>query len=78
MIYFLSRETGAKMTNATKQEGEEILTSLNEPDNPKSVVLGNEGTTAKAGELNYEEYTRGGMGRHLGTFSTIFLMYVHG
>lgn len=62
------------MSNATKQEGEETLTSLNEPDNPKSVNVGNGQLTAKAGELNYEEYTRGGMGRHLGTFSTIFLM----
>lgn len=62
------------MSDATKQEGEETLTSLNEPDNPKSVDVGNGELTAKAGELNYEEYTRGGMGRHLGTFSTIFLM----
>ncbi|KAJ5535586.1 hypothetical protein N7513_008772 [Penicillium frequentans] len=62
------------MSNATKQEGDETLTSLNEPDNPKSVDVGNGELTAKAGELNYEEYTRGGMGRHLGTFSTIFLI----
>ena len=27
-----------------------------------------------AGELNFEEYTRGGLGRHLGVFSTTFLM----
>lgn len=26
------------------------------------------------GELNFDEYTRGGLGRHMGVFSTIFLM----
>jgi hypothetical protein len=26
------------------------------------------------GELNFDESTRGGLGRHLGIFSTIFLM----
>lgn len=28
------------------------------------------------GELNFSEYTQGGLGRHLGVFSTIFLMLV--
>jgi hypothetical protein len=28
------------------------------------------------GELNFDEYTQGGLGRHLGVFSTIFLMSV--
>lgn len=36
--------------------------------------LGNGDKSAEAGELNFDEYTRGGMGRHLGTYSTIFLM----
>lgn len=26
------------------------------------------------GGLDFDEYTRGGLGRHLGVFSTIFLM----
>jgi hypothetical protein len=37
-----------------------------EPDVPASGV----------GELNFDEYTQGGLGRHLGIFSTIFLMSV--
>lgn len=30
----------------------------------------------KVGELDFDESTRGGLGRHLGIWSTIFLMYV--
>lgn len=30
---------------------------------------------ARVGELGFEEYTQGGLGRHLGVFSTILLMF---
>jgi hypothetical protein len=33
--------------------------------------------TTGVGELNFDEYARGGLGRHLGLFSTTFLMCVH-
>ncbi|KAJ5226511.1 hypothetical protein N7468_007736 [Penicillium chermesinum] len=42
-------------------------------DNSASVV-GSDEQHAQAGELGFEEATRGGMGRHLGITSTIFLI----
>ncbi|KAJ5610870.1 hypothetical protein N7510_007589 [Penicillium lagena] len=36
--------------------------------------VGNGDYTAKAGQLNFDQYTRGGLGRHLGVFSTTFLI----
>jgi hypothetical protein len=39
-----------------------------------STEISNDRTYVQAGELGFEESTSGGLGRHLGTFSTIFLM----
>lgn len=39
-----------------------------------ATTVGSNEQHAKAGELGFEEATRGGMGRHLGITSTIFLM----
>lgn len=50
-----------------------------ESQKSQAVVVGNGDTpdaiTPAAGELAFEESTKGGMGRHMGVFSTIFLMY---
>lgn len=35
-----------------------------------------QGQTDGVGELAFDEYTQGGLGRHLGIFSTAFLMWV--
>lgn len=46
-----------------------------EEGNSKSLTEVHHGdSTIGVGELNFEEYTRGGLGRHLGVFSTICLM----
>jgi len=36
--------------------------------------IGDKTTVPVVGELDFDESTRGGLGRHLGIFSTIFLM----
>lgn len=51
------------------------LPPLKEEGNSKSLTEVYHGdSTIGVGELNFEEYTRGGLGRHLGVFSTICLM----
>lgn len=65
------------MSNVEPTETGEKNASLIDQEYSKSGldVVDHDGeSTAKAGELDFEEYTRGGMGRHLGTFSTTFLM----
>lgn len=63
------------MSHIEPAENGEKAPSLADQDSSKAGVdVAYGGSTAKAGELDFEEYTRGGMGRHLGTFSTIFLM----
>jgi hypothetical protein len=44
---------------------------------PRAEVENDEVGEARArfGELGFEEYTKGGLGRHLGVFSTILLMF---
>ncbi|KAJ6031004.1 hypothetical protein N7540_001736 [Penicillium herquei] len=49
--------------------------TLADQENSKAIVdTANGEVTATAGELDFEEYTSGGMGRHLGIWSTIFLV----
>ncbi|KAJ5088895.1 hypothetical protein N7456_012511 [Penicillium angulare] len=65
------------MSNVEPTETGEKNASLIDQEHSKSGldVVDHDGeSTAKAGELDFEEYTRGGMGRHLGTFSTTFLI----
>ncbi|BDD59085.1 hypothetical protein MAP00_004323 [Monascus purpureus] len=48
------------------------------PSTEKSSIVFNSNavdTPPAIGELTFEEYTSGGLGRHLGVFSTICLMY---
>lgn len=51
------------------------LSPPEEVDNGKTEGRQNEGQST-FGELDFSEYTQGGLGRHLGVFSTIFLMFV--
>lgn len=44
-------------------------------DDPR-VALSDEVQTEDVGQLTFQEYTSGGLGRHLGIFSTTFLVYV--
>lgn len=53
-----------------------LLSDGNNKQAPSDTDVGNGDSTAKAGQLDFEQYTRGGLGRHLGVFSTTFLMYV--
>jgi hypothetical protein len=48
-----------------------------DPDYGQNEVDLNAPTTEVAGELKYAEYSKGGLGRHLGIISTSFLVYVH-
>ncbi|KAJ5901483.1 hypothetical protein N7495_002011 [Penicillium taxi] len=61
---------------ATVQEGVEPSSPKNfySQSQPVDVDLKDEGEYTQAGELNFEESTAGGLGRHLGVFSTIFLI----
>ena len=45
-----------------------------EPGVGSNGVRETEDTVPMVGSLDFDEYTRGGLGRHLGIFSTIFLM----
>lgn len=47
------------------------------PSTEKSSIVNSNAvdTSPAIGELTFEEYTSGGLGRHLGVFSTICLMY---
>lgn len=47
---------------------------LKEEKTDSLAEIRNDDATTGVGELNFEESTRGGLGRHLGVFSTIFLM----
>lgn len=51
------------------------LSPPEEVDNGKTEERQNDGQST-FGELDFSEYTQGGLGRHLGVFSTIFLMFV--
>lgn len=53
-----------------------LLSDGNKLQSQSDTDVANGDSTAKAGELDFEQYTRGGLGRHLGVFSTTFLMYV--
>ena len=44
-------------------------------DDPR-VAPSDEVRTEDVGQLTFQEYTSGGLGRHLGIFSTTFLVYV--
>ncbi|KAJ5704296.1 hypothetical protein N7493_011434 [Penicillium malachiteum] len=49
--------------------------TLADQENSKAIFdIANGEATATAGELDFDEYTSGGMGRHLGIWSTIFLV----
>jgi hypothetical protein len=65
------------MVFATEEE-EVDRSPLNNSQSQSDTDVGNGDSTAKAGQLDFEQYTRGGLGRHLGVFSTTFLMYVSG
>ena len=47
------------------------------PGSDKAVTVSDADNLLKPGELSYAEVTAGGLGRHLGLFSTTFLMYVN-
>ena len=56
-------------------EAESTAPPFKDFDHAHSVnELKNDAPTAGVGELSFEEYTSGGLGRHLGVWSTIFLM----
>ena len=46
------------------------------PKADEHVALSDADNLIQPGELSYAEVTAGGLGRHLGLFSTTFLMYV--
>ena len=46
------------------------------PDSGSDVATPDADNLLKPGELSYAEVNAGGLGRHLGLFSTTFLMYV--
>lgn len=59
--------------------GKSSAVNLSPPDeveNGKPDERGRSDGQSTFGELDFNEYTQGGLGRHLGVFSTIFLMFV--
>ena len=50
------------------------LTAVDSPPSDKYVAVSDADDLLQPGELSYAEVTAGGLGRHLGLFSTTFLM----
>ncbi|KAL3481103.1 amino acid/polyamine transporter I [Aspergillus californicus] len=59
---------------ASTQIKDELSVSAQDAPATESYEAKTDGPPTGVGELNFDEYTQGGLGRHLGVFSTIFLI----